>query len=115
MFSLSPVVTGPLSQKFTVSHPPTNDWSVGGSPNNQGVIVPANKNEAQLLPEGTRLHQAISIYASQPIGFGDVVTWKGEPYKITHFEDFSDSGYYYGLAVLTNEPANPDQSGFIDV
>lgn len=115
ILNLTPVVLGPLSQKFTVTHPSTNNWSAGGEANNQGVLAPASKDEAKFLPEGTRLSQAISIYAAKKIGFGDVVTWTGQYYVVTHLQDYSDYGYYYALAVLTNEPANPDQPGFVDV
>lgn len=115
IINLSPVVNGPLSQKFTVTHPESNDWSAGTSGDNQGVISPATKDEAKFLPEGTRLSQSISVYASKRFGFGDVIAWLGDPYKIVHYQDFSDYGYHYCLAVRTNEPSSPDQSGFIDV
>lgn len=115
IFSLASVVTGPASQKFWSFHPETNDWSEAGEPNNQGVIAPAGKDEAKFLPEGTRLSESIMVLASQRIGFGDVIPWHQQYFKIVHFQDFSDYGYYYGVAVLINEPANPDSAGFIDV
>lgn len=115
ILNLKPVVLGPLSQKFTVTHPETNDWSEGGVSNNQGVIAPASKDEAKFLPEGTRLSQSISVYASERMGFGDVIAWTGQYYVVTHLQDYSDYGYYYALAVLTNEPSNPDRAGFVDV
>ncbi|HEY4438714.1 MAG TPA: hypothetical protein VGN40_21390 [Lelliottia sp.] len=113
--NLRAVVTGPLSQKFSVTHPVSNDWSAGTAGDNQGVIAPASKDEAKFLPEGTRLSQSISVYAAKRFGFGDLVSWLNNNYKIVHYQDFSDYGYHYCLAVRTDEPSNPDQSGFIDV
>lgn len=114
--NLLSVVNGPLSQKFSVTHPTTNDWSDGSSPaTNRGVINPADMDAARFLPEGTRLSESVEIYAAKALAFGDVITWHKQFYRVIHFQDYSDYGYYYGVAILTNEPANPDQPGFIDV
>jgi hypothetical protein len=78
------------------------------------VIQPAGGDAAKFLPEGTRLNESIEIYVANSLAFGDVIAWHEQSFKITHYQDYSDYGYHYGIAVLTNEPSSPDGRGFID-
>ena len=106
------VVTGRMSQTFTVTHSPDNDWQPAGESQNRGVIYPADMDALQFAPEGTRLHDAIVVLAAKRIAFGDRVDWHSEGWRVVHIQDFSDYGYYYALAVRAAEPAGPDSGGF---
>lgn len=106
------VVTGRMSQKFTVTHPETNDWQEAGVSSNRGVIYPADADALQFLPEGTRLQDAIVALAARRLAYGDVVAWHNESWRFTHIQDYSNYGYYYGVAVRTSDPASPDSGGF---
>lgn len=108
------VVTGRMSQRFTVTHPETNDWQPAGESVNRGVIYPADMDALQFAPEGTRLQDAIVVLAAKRIAFGDVVAWHNESWRVIHLQDFSDNGYYYAVAVRTGAPAGPDSGGFAD-
>lgn len=113
--NMKPVINGPLGQDFNVTHNPENDWATGGVSPNHGIIAPAGKDAAKFLPEGTRLSQAITIFAGEKIGFGDRVPYLGLTYSVVHLQDYSQYGYYYAVAALPDGPANPDSPGFIDV
>lgn len=116
IINLSPVVAGDLSQSFTVSHPKENNWAEPrGNIVFQGVITSTSPDGVQFLPEGTRLHNTIEIYSASAVNFGDVVTYRNQSFKTVHCQDYADYGYYYAIAVLINEPANPAGTGFIDV
>lgn len=106
------VVTGRMSQRFTVTHPAANDWQPAGAGQNRGVIYPADMDALQFAPEGTRLHDAIVVLAAKRMAFGDVVAWHGESWRVVHLQDYSDYGYYYALAVRAKGPAGPDSGGF---
>ncbi|MCS2154353.1 hypothetical protein MUU49_17495 [Scandinavium goeteborgense] len=114
--NLSSVTTGMLCQSFRLTHPAENDWS---DPKDEmlcsGVISPASPDGAQFLPEGTRLHNTIEIYSASAVRFGDVINYRNQFFKTVHCQDYAAYGYYYALAVLINEPANPAGAGFIDV
>ncbi|EQA1622532.1 hypothetical protein V5K00_RS10305 [Enterobacter asburiae] len=110
--NVSRVVTGRMSQRFSVTHPTTNDWQSAGESQNRGVIYPADMDALQFAPEGTRLHDAIVVLAAKRMAFGDVVAWHDESWRITHLQDFSDYGYFYAVAVRAGEPAGPDSGGF---
>jgi hypothetical protein len=116
IINLNPVVSGLLSQPFTVSHPVENDWSESRDEIAcVGIISTGQPDNAQFLPEGTRLHNSIEIYSASAVNFGDVVNYRNQSFKTVHCQDHTDYGYHYALAVLINEPANPAGTGFIDV
>lgn len=113
--NMGPVVRGPLSKLHPITHPQNNDWGPEVLPTKfRGVINPADIDAAKFLPEGTRLDESIEIYAAGWLAFGDVITWHKRFFRVVHCQDYSDYGYHYGVAVLTNEPANPGCGGFVD-
>lgn len=72
-----------------------------------GIIQPASPKELKMLPEGDRITGAIVIYSKIPIfltrtgeeqGTSDKVYWKGDYYKLLNVSDWSDSGFYTGIA-----------------
>lgn len=116
MINVSSALKNSLSQHFIVTHPEENNWDEKrvNTPN-QGVIFNVSPDNAQFLPEGTRLHNTIEIYSASAVRFGDVIKYRNQSFKTVHCQDYADYGYYYALAVLINEPANPAGTGFIDV
>ncbi len=115
MINVASVTRGLLSQPFTVFHPAENNWSDARiNTANQGVIFHSSQDNAQFSAEGTRLHNTLRIYAEKTVMPGDNVLYRSQYYKVVHSQDYAEYGYYYALAVLINEPANPAGTGFID-
>lgn len=72
-----------------------------------GVIQPATPKELKMLPEGDRITGAIVIYTLVPIyltrtgedqGTSDKIYWQGDYYKLLNVSNWSDSGYWMGIA-----------------
>jgi hypothetical protein len=118
--NVSAVVKGPLSKPFMQRRNETPDWqddgnyavSYGEPFRNRGVIYPADDDALKFTPDGTRAHEAIVVMARNDIRFTDYILHHGSTFKVCHAQDYSDYGYYYAVAVLTDEPANPDSAGF---
>ena len=80
----------------------------------EGCIHPGTPEMVQLLPEEERHKEFIAIYTGFPLSLGSNpggVTWTaadrimygGKTWKLAKLRDWSQFGYYQGLAVLTDE------------
>ena len=82
----------------------------------EGCIHPGTPEMAQLLPQEERHRDFIAVYTGFPLSMGSNpggVTWTaadrilygGKEWKLVRLRDWSQFGYYQGLAVLTDEEA----------
>ena len=80
----------------------------------EGCIHPGTPEMAQLLPEEERHKEFIAIYTGFPLSMGsnpggvtwtaaDRILYDGRIWKLVKLRDWSQLGYYQGLAVLTDE------------
>ena len=80
----------------------------------EGCIHPGTPEMVQLLPEEERHKDLIAVYTSFPLSLGsnpggttwtaaDRILYDGKVWKLARLRDWSQSGYYQGLAVLTDE------------
>lgn len=63
------------------------------------AIHPASDDAMQMLAEGERQLPGIKVYSAQPVGFGDLITWNGEQWRVTRLQDYSEYGFYDSTAV----------------
>lgn len=75
-----------------------------------GIIHPnATPDDLLVLPEGLRTLRAILVFTLVPLRFGDgkeaadvetdYVSYQGKSWKIAHVTDWSEHGYYFGIAI----------------
>ncbi len=80
----------------------------------EGCIHPGTPEMVQLLPEEERHKDLIAIYTGFPLSMGsnpggvtwtaaDRILYDGRVWKLARLRDWSQFGYYQGLAVLTDE------------
>ena len=80
----------------------------------EGYIHPGTPEMVQLLPEEERHKEFIAIYTGFPLSLGsnpggvswtaaDRILYDGKVWKLAKLRDWSQFGYYQGLAVLTDE------------
>lgn len=114
MIDVSSVVTDPeFAQQFVIERPTGNFVNEGayvkGEPiliDRVGTIVSGvSKDVIDLLPEGTRVNNTISVFSDKDIFLGDgetmlpdVVLWRGGRYKVIYSDPFSDFGFWYVIA-----------------
>lgn len=76
------------------------------------AVHPATPSDLLMLAEGERAHPAIKIYSAQPLGFGDLVSWDGETYKVVFRQDWGAYGFWDCLAIRPSPTAAPDGAAF---
>ena len=80
----------------------------------EGCIHPGTPEMAQLLPEEERHRDFIAVYTSFPLSLGtnsggaawkaaDRILYGGKAWKLVRLRDWSQFGYYQGLAALSDE------------
>lgn len=68
-----------------------------------GVVTVANSQDVQQLPEGDRVVGIMAFHSTQllqitnPEGISDIITWRGEQYKLLQVYPYGDYGYYKAL------------------
>jgi hypothetical protein len=69
--------------------------------NLQGIVQPARPNDLQLLPEGSRLKEIISVWcgcelfaADGDATESDVITVDKKAYRVIKSEPWADNGYF---------------------
>ena len=118
MINVSQVLNNPnLSQEFTVSRSSggeftENGW-VEGTPTQitmRGVVTVAAEKDLVQVPEGDRVRGAMVFYAPAELyithggaskGTSDVITWRGESYRVASVKPYGDYGYWKAVAVRT--------------
>jgi hypothetical protein len=112
MINVRELITDPdFSQKFTVYR--SSGEFVNGrwvethtEVSMVGVIIPASAKELNMLPEADRVVGTISIYTKTPLyitsndrqGTSDKILWKGDLWKLISVNNYSDFGFYKGIA-----------------
>ena len=80
----------------------------------EGSIHPGTLEVVQLLPEKERHKEFIAVYTDFPLSLrtnpvgvtwtaADRILYDGRVWKLAKLRDWSQFGYYQGLAVLTDE------------
>lgn len=75
----------------------------------QGVVMPANVQDVQMLPEGDRISGLINFYTTSEnpflisradngvSGTSDQLIWRGNNYRILQVYDYQDYGYQLAI------------------
>jgi len=70
-----------------------------------GTIQPATAKQLDMVTEGDRVRGAIAIWCSQRIyittqaGTSDLITWKGQIFRVASAKEWSDGGFWECIAV----------------
>jgi len=73
------------------------DYIPGGETTVQmeGIILPLTENDLKYSEAGTYSVKDKKIYTTQPLEVGQVFEYKGDPYTIQSFKDYSDYADVY--------------------
>lgn len=78
------------------------------------AIVHATKpDDLQLLPEGERYLPTKKIFTPDPITAGDLFEYQGTTWRVSALGDWTEYGFYNGIAVRHDGVAKPDSGGFV--
>lgn len=78
------------------------------------AIVHATKpDDLQLLPEGERHLPNKKVFTPDPISAGDLITYQGATWRVSALSDWTEYGFYNGIAVRHGGVAQPDPGGFV--
>lgn len=115
MIDVSDIINDPdFAQPFTIKRSTGGAFVSGGYTSSNstiqgyGVIQPASDREHEQVPEGERVAGSISIYSAtalyttyggDPSGLSDIVTWRGDDYRIVSVGPYQDFGFFKALAV----------------
>jgi hypothetical protein len=61
----------------------------------EGIILPLTENDLKYSEAGTYSVKDKKIYTTQPLELGQVIEYKGDPYTIQSFKDYSDYADVY--------------------
>ncbi|ALQ96937.2 hypothetical protein B398_07050 [Xylella fastidiosa 32] len=76
------------------------------------IIHPTTPDDLQLLPEGERHHPSKKIMSQDQIDVGDVLLYQDTRWRITQLSNWSEYGYYHGIAVRHDGTAHPAAAAF---
>ncbi|ALQ94898.1 hypothetical protein XFUD_07205 [Xylella fastidiosa] len=77
------------------------------------IIHPTTPDDLQLLPEGERHHPSKKIMSQDQIDVGDVLLYQDTRWRITQLSNWSEYGYYRGIAVGHDGTAQPAAAAFV--
>lgn len=78
------------------------------------AIVHATKpDDLQLLPEGERHLPNKKIFTPEPISAGDLITYQGSTWRVSALGDWTEYGFYNGIAVRHDGVAQPGAAAFV--
>lgn len=85
------------------------DWIPGSkvSVNMVGIILPLSEDDLRYAEAGTYSEKDRKIYTTQPLKIGQKIEYKGIPYTIQNFKDYSDYAdvFIYYARWASNESA----------
>lgn len=113
MIDVSDIITDPdFAQPFTVRRESGGHFGEGGWIAGRiteipmsGPVVPSSPEELEQVPEGDRVTEARTFYATRPIlrtresGLSDIIRWNGSDYRVVRVWDRSAHGFYKAVAV----------------
>lgn len=73
---------------------------------------PAPPDAMQMLEPGERQLPGIKVYSVQPVGYGDLIYWGGDTWRVFARGDWSDYGFYDSTAVRHLGTAAPNGAAF---
>lgn len=76
------------------------------------IVIPASRQDLLLLPEGERFLPTFKIYTESPLGFHDIVHFKGFDYRVISATDWGDYGYYHHFATRLSATTKGHSAGF---
>lgn len=122
MINVEEIVNDPdFAQPFTILRS-TGSFQRGGWVDTKaqvpmyGSIQVAKEKELHTLPEGDRVSGAMSFHSQQPIyetqanvpepsqtisRISDLITWRGQPFRIVKVFPWEDFGFYKAIGVRT--------------
>ncbi|TNV90819.1 hypothetical protein C5H24_11065 [Xylella fastidiosa] len=71
------------------------------------IIHPVTPDDVQLLPEGQRYFPSKKIMSQHALCVGDLVRYQDTTWRIVQLSDWSEYGYYHGIAVRHDGTAQP--------
>jgi len=93
---------------------PDGTWSQGYQAGNALAIVhPVKPDDLQLLDEGERHLPCKKVMSYDAIGIGDLIEYQGHTWRLSQLSDWSDYGYYNGIAVRHDGTAQPGAPSFV--
>lgn len=114
MINVAEIVTDPdMAQTFTVTRT-AGHFAIGGWMNDTptaismyGVVTVPDSRDLEQVPEGDRVLGVMAFHSAQPLyltrgdnsGISDVITWRGEDYRIIKIRTYADYGYYAAIGV----------------
>lgn len=92
---------------------PDGTWTQGYLPGTALAIVhPVKPDDLQLLPEGERHLPCKKVMSNDPVGIGDLIDYQGHTWRLSQLSDWSEYGYYNGIAVRHDGTAQPGAPAF---
>ena len=76
------------------------------------VVHPAPPDAMQMLEEGERQLPGIKVYSAQPTGYGDLIYWGSDTWRVFARGQWSDYGFYDSTAVRHIGTAAPNGAAF---
>lgn len=115
MINLAAIAVDPdFAQPYSISRQ-TGQWGPGGwvpgTPTTlamYGAVTVGSEKDLKQIPEGDRAEGAMIFYAIQEIyvtrldsgsGTSDVITWRGEQYRVAKVWPYAHAGYWKAYAV----------------
>ncbi|SEO76371.1 hypothetical protein SAMN02800692_1994 [Luteibacter sp. UNC138MFCol5.1] len=88
-------------------------WSQGYLAGTLTAIVhPVKPDDLQLLPEGERHLPCKKVMSQDPVAIGDLIEYQGHTWRLSQLSDWSEYGYYNGIAVRHEGTAQPGAPSF---
>ena len=76
------------------------------------AVHPATSDAMQMLAEGERELPGLKVYSAQPVGFGDLIYWRGDKWRVFALQEYADNGFYDCTAVRWLGTAAPGGAAF---
>ncbi|MGY4791968.1 hypothetical protein [Xylella fastidiosa] len=73
----------------------------------RAILHPVKPDDLQLLPEGQRYFPSKKIMSQHALCVGDLVRYQDTTWRIVQLSDWSEYGYYHGIAVRHDGTAQP--------
>lgn len=119
MINLSAIVNDPdFAQTFAIARSHGGSWQLGKWVNltlvitGFGIIQPSTPEELEQVPEGDRVKGAMTFHSEcrlyethtdGPVdvraGISDIITWRGQEWKLVKVFKWEDFGYYKAIGV----------------
>jgi hypothetical protein len=123
MINISEIITDPDFMQQLAVQRSSGAFVLGGYQSTvtsipmPGIVIVAKDQDLDTVPEGDRIGGAMAFYTLQEVfetnvagglsgtsGISDVITWRGQNYRIADVKPYADYGYWKSIGVrMTGE------------